>query len=70
VALANKPCYILTYNIKDYKKEELEKEEVFVVTPVEMLKIIGIRKLDIDSLMKRKSNIVYYLLKWFEMHNL
>jgi predicted nucleic acid-binding protein len=66
IALINKPCYILTYNIRDFKREELKKEGILVFSPNEMLEIIGVRKLDINSLMKRKGNITRYLLKWLK----
>ena len=70
IALINKPCYILTYNIRDFKREELKKEGIIIVSPNEMLEIMGVRKLDINSLMKRKGNITRYLLKWLEERKL
>ena len=70
IALINKPCYVLTYNIRDFKREELKKEGIIIVSPNEILEIVGVRKLDINSLMKRKGNITSYLLKWLEERKL
>ncbi len=41
VAYAHKPCFILTYNKSDFRKDKLEREDIHVVTPKEMLEVLG-----------------------------
>ncbi len=41
VAYAYKPCFILTYNKSDFRKDKLEREGIHVVTPKEMLEVLG-----------------------------
>jgi len=63
VALKHKPSYILSYNKKDYKTEELKKLSILVVTPKEALDLIGIEKLEVKSKEKHKRNIFTYFTK-------
>lgn len=63
VALKYKPSYILTYNKKHYKTEELKKLSIFVITPGEALDLIGIEELSLETREKRKRNLVSYLAK-------
>jgi len=63
VALKQKPAYILTYNKKDYKADELKRLGISVVTPKEALELIGIGKLELKTKEKSKKNLLYYLTK-------
>jgi len=63
VALKYRPAYILTYNVKDYKKEKLEKLDILVVTPKDALSSIGVEELEVKTKNKRKKNLLYYFAK-------
>ena len=41
VAYAHRPCFVVTYNKSDFRKDKLEREGIYVVTPKEMLEALG-----------------------------
>ncbi len=52
-AYAHRPCFIVTYNKYDFRKEKLKKESIDVVTPKEMLEILGM-EIAVKSKVKTK----------------
>jgi len=64
IALKYKPSYILTYNKKHYKTEELKILNIFVITPKEALDLIGIENFELQTKEKRKRNLFSYLTKF------
>jgi len=64
IALKFRPSFIMTYNKKDYKIKSLEKLDVFVVTPKELLSMMDIEDLEFESRQKKKGNLMHYFGKF------
>ncbi len=63
LALKYRPSIIMTYNKTDYKKDELEKEDIKVRTPAETLEELGIDVKFAGTKLKRKHGLIELLSK-------
>jgi len=63
LALKLNPSIIVTYNKEDYKIYSLKKKNVEVATPLEALRLSGIKLLSVTTKSKNKGNIFSVLAK-------
>lgn len=63
LALKFKPSFLITHNEKDYKIEQLEKENVIVSRPMGALKKMGVDLVDVKIKRKRKGGIFSVIAK-------
>jgi len=63
LALKLKPSIIVTYNKKHYKIDKLKNRSVEVATPIEALKMTGVKLMSISTKSKKKGDVFSVLSK-------